>query len=133
MFSREYGLLRVYDEGTGPDINLLHHNNHYSIVTTLPGFFGRSFYCVICKRGYNNKRQHAKCGRKLVYITKGSCLIKYNFSCPCCYEKGRCDFDDWIRCGDCNKSFFSDRCYDNHKRIIQYKDKVCVFNSCNQT
>ena len=66
VFSSEYNLLRVYDEGSGTDIHLLHHNNHYSIVTTLPGFFGRSYYCVVCKQGYNNKRQHAKCGRKLV-------------------------------------------------------------------
>jgi hypothetical protein len=55
-----------YSKGEGPELNLLHHNNHYMVITTLPGFFECAFYCGVCKKGYSRKRSHVMCGHRLV-------------------------------------------------------------------
>ena len=118
--------IRIYDEGAGPTINLLLHDDHYTVITTLPGFFEQAYYCVACQRPYNNKRQHVLCGEKLVCWFHKLVIIIY-FRCTQCYEKGVCDFVDWIPCRDCKRFFNNQTCYDNHKKEKDSVKEVSVW------
>ena len=37
---------------------LLHEKGHYDVITSLPGFLGRSYVCCHCFKPYNNKGRH---------------------------------------------------------------------------
>ena len=37
---------------------LLHHQNHYDVITKLPGFFGSSYVCAHCWKPYNTEGHH---------------------------------------------------------------------------
>ena len=43
----------------GKQLVLLYNQQHYDVVTTLPGFFGTSHFCARCLKPYNNEGQHA--------------------------------------------------------------------------
>jgi hypothetical protein len=66
VISTEIMFAYAYSEGVGKDLNILHHNNHYMVITTLPGFFESSYYCQICRKGYTRKRSHVGCGHRYV-------------------------------------------------------------------
>ncbi len=59
IVSKEYGNKIIY---TGPEkekrIYLYLHDNHYDVITTMPGFLARSYYCNTCKKGYNSRESH---------------------------------------------------------------------------
>lgn len=38
-------------------IYLYHHHNHYDVITTMSGFWNRSYFCQKCQ-GYCNKEKH---------------------------------------------------------------------------
>ncbi|CAB4036557.1 Hypothetical predicted protein [Paramuricea clavata] len=46
----------------GPDqekrIYLYLHDNHYDIITKMPGFFARKKYCHTCKKAYDHREDH---------------------------------------------------------------------------
>jgi hypothetical protein len=71
VISSEIMFAYSYSQGEGPELNLLHHNNHFMVITTLPGFFEWSFYCSVCKKGYTRKRSHVMCGHR--YIGRQGC------------------------------------------------------------
>ncbi len=41
-------------------IYLCLHNNHYDVITTMPGFLNRSYFCYKCRKAYKDKNRH-KC------------------------------------------------------------------------
>ncbi|XP_033127997.1 uncharacterized protein LOC117125577 isoform X2 [Anneissia japonica] len=57
--SLDYGNAIIY---RGPpakqQIYLYHHNNHYDVITSMPAFLNRSYFCIECMKGYNNKLEH---------------------------------------------------------------------------
>ena len=59
IVSKEYGDKIIY---TGPEkdkrIYLYMHNNHYDVITKMPGFFARSYYCHTCKKAYEHLEEH---------------------------------------------------------------------------
>ena len=88
-------------------IYLYLHDNHYDVITTMPGFLSRSYFCHTCKQAYDNKFAHLCKGR-----------------CGSCGSYG-CFGDATIECNDCNRTFKSRACYDRHKESVDGARSVC--------
>ena len=41
-----------------PIISLYYHNNHFDVITKLPGFLSRSYFCQRCHKGYDHTSDH---------------------------------------------------------------------------
>ena len=49
-----------FNLGSGkPKLVLLYNKEHYDSITSLPGFFGMSYFCDRCLKGYNDEGKHA--------------------------------------------------------------------------
>ena len=89
-------------------IVLLYDNEHYDVITTLPGFFGNSYFCARCLKPYNNEGQHA-CENNPDH-------------CSSCLQTGCEDFTEArcrnqppaTPCGSCKRMFYGDVCFQNH-------------------
>ena len=81
-----------------PIISLYFHNNHFDVITKLPGFLNRSYFCNRCHKCYDHTADH------LCSAMCGSCR---GFECVLEGEG--------IVCNECNRLFKSQRCYDHHK------------------
>jgi hypothetical protein len=89
-------------------IYLYMHNNHYDVITKMPGFFARSYYCHKCKKGYNNREDHR-------------CLN----ACKCCRFSSKCPTLSWLVCPDCHRSFKSQQCFEQHKKPQGNARSIC--------
>ena len=109
IVSKEYNNKIIY---SGPDkdkkIYLYMHNNHYDVITKMPGFFARAYYCHECKKAYNNVETHL-CPN----------------SCKCCGARPICPELSWMPCNDCGRMFKSQQCYDQHKEPRGKARSVC--------
>ena len=107
--SKEYNDNIIYN---GPEkdkkIYLHMHDNHYDVITKMPGFFARSYYCHTCKKAYSNYEEHL-CPNE----------------CKCCGFSPICPEESWRTCKDCHRQFKSQRCYDQHKRSKGNARPVC--------
>ena len=91
-------------------LGLLHEDGHYDALSSLPGFFGKSYFCARCFRPYNNEGQHA-------------CPKNRENHCGACLQKGCTDHihayqhyrSPNVRCEPCGRSFYGDSCLDNHR------------------
>ena len=48
-----------------PTINLYYHNKHFDVITSIPGFLNKSYFCNRCHKSYSNTTDHvcpAMCG-----------------------------------------------------------------------
>ena len=88
-------------------IYLYLHNNHYDVITKMPGFLNRSYFCHICKCAYTKKLEH---------LCPGMCK-----SCRA-YD---CFVIDPLKCKECNRHFKSKTCYDHHKEPVGRAKPVC--------
>ena len=100
IVSKEYGNKIIY---AGPEkdkrIYLYMHNNHYDVMTKMPEFFARSYYCHTCKKAYDHQERH-RCPS----------------ACKCCRFPSECPEVSWQTCQDCRRLFKSQQCYDQHKQ-----------------
>ena len=81
-----------------PTISLYYHNNHFDVITTLPGFLSRSYFCHRCHKGYNTTTDH---------ICTAMCEMCRGFECVW-QGKG-------VPCNECDRVFRNQACYDRHK------------------
>ena len=81
-----------------PSISLYYHNNHFDVITKLPGFLGRGYFCHRCHKAYNTTTDH---------ICTSMCRKCRGFECVW-QGKG-------IPCNECNRVFKNQMCYDRHK------------------
>ena len=81
-----------------PIISLYLHDNHFDVITKLPGFLSRSYFCRRCLKAYSNTTDH------VCPTMCGSCRA---FGCVL---EG-----DGIECDECNRVFKNQACYDRHK------------------
>ena len=88
-------------------IYLYLHDNHYDIITSMPGFLSNSYFCHKCRRAYTNKLRH---------LCPGMCK-----SCRA-YD---CVVNDPLECNECNRWFKSKACYDRHKEPVDGARSVC--------
>ncbi len=63
------------------------HNNHYDVITTMPGFLNRSYFCHKCRKTYNSTVQH---------LCKAMCKMCRAFDCP---------FVELQNCEECGRVF----------------------------
>ena len=97
--SRDYFNAIVYH---GPQyaekqLYLYHAENHFSVITSMPAFLQRSYFCKLCRVGYNNQGSH--------YCKLG---------CKYCRHFRACAFEKWRPCFSCNRNFVSEYCYRKH-------------------
>ena len=79
-------------------IYLYYKTNHFDVITSLPGFLNRSYFCHTCYKPYNNTTDH---------LCDGMCWSCRGFGCA--YEDGG------ITCNECDRLFKNQVCYDRHK------------------
>ena len=82
-------------------IFLYYHNNHFDVITKLPGFLNRCYFCHRCHKCYDHTSDH---------LCQGMCRSCRAFGCVL---QG-----DGIVCNECNRLFKNQACYDHHKEPI---------------
>ncbi len=111
IVSMEHGESIIYPEQAADvetkRIYLYLHNNHYDVITTMPGFLNRSYFCHKCRKSYNNTVDH---------LCKAMCKMCRAFECP---------FVEPRDCTDCGRMFKSQACYDRHKEPLGKGQSVC--------
>ena len=80
-------------------IYLYYQANHFDVITSLPGFLNRSYFCHTCHKPYDHTTDH---------ICDGMCRLCRGVSCV--YEDGG------ITCNECDRLFKNQTCYDRHKQ-----------------
>ena len=80
-------------------IYLYYQANHFDVITTLPGFLNRSYFCHTCHKPYDHTTDH---------LCVGMCHMCRGFGCV--YEDGG------ITCNECDRLFKNQVCYDRHKQ-----------------
>ena len=98
-----------------PAINLYFHAKHFDVITSIPGFLNRSYFCHRCHKCYNNTSDH---------MCPAMCRSCRGFGCG--FE------GDGIVCNECDRMFKSQSCYDRHKGPINSGGRsVCeVIRKC---
>ena len=98
-------------------------NEHFDLITGLPKFFGKDYYCYICKKAYMSYYNHP-----------------CNNVCKMC-KKRTCTFNTKIKCSMCNRQCNSMKCLLDHQEsnicnemqicniCFRYKSKTHVCNN----
>ena len=104
---------------------LLHHHDHYDVITRLPGFFGSSYVCAHCRKPYNTEGRH-RCNKKK------QCRACCQKECPdfqAAYPRGQ---KATRRCHSCHRDFFGETCFQAHlvkdhagKPVTNPQSSVC--------
>ena len=81
-----------------PTISLYYHNNHFDVITKLPGFLRRIYFCHRCHKAYDHTSDHV-------------CPTM----CSSCRGFGRVFEAKGIVCNECDRLFKNQACYDRHK------------------
>ena len=88
-------------------IYLYLHDNHYDVITSMPGFLSTSYYCHKCRRAYSNKFDH---------LCPGMCK-----SC----RAYQCYVNEPMKCDQCKRTFKSRACYERHKEQMNGTKSIC--------
>ena len=81
---------------------------HYNVITSLPGFFGTSYFCTRCLKPYYNQGHHA-CDNNLDHCS--ACL---QTGCPD-YTEAQCRSLPAMQTSDlCRFMFYGTACFTNH-------------------
>jgi hypothetical protein len=89
-----------FQRGSTKVLGLLHHNGHYHALNNVGAWFEGKYFCYGCCRRYEKQGQH-------------SCRI----TCPRCLGTAHGNVEHQallIRCDECQLSYFTRECYDNH-------------------
>ena len=84
------------------------HHNHFDVITTMPGFLGKSYFCHKCRKAYD---------RTLDHLCPDMCKSCRSPDCK--------DVKDPRSCEQCNRWFKSETCYNKHKEPIGGGKSVC--------
>ena len=82
-------------------IYLYFHANHFDVITSIPGFLNRSYFCHRCHKSYDCTTDH---------ICPTMCRSCRGFGCVL---EG-----DGILCNECDRLFKNQTCYNNRKEPI---------------
>ena len=84
-----------------PIISLYLHDNHFDVITKLPGFLSRGYFCHRCHKTYDSTADH---------LCPAMCRSCRAFGCVL-EGKG-------IVCNECDRLFKNQACYNHHKEPI---------------
>ncbi len=62
-------------------IYIYYHDEHYDVITSMPAFLNKSYFCANCRIGYDHKEMH-----------------KCNNACHACYKIHETTVWEWIHC-----------------------------------
>ena len=80
-------------------IYLYYQDNHFDVITSLPGFLNNNYFCHQCHKGYDHTTDHL-----------------CDTMCTSCRGVG-CTFENnGITCKECDRVFRNQTCYDRHKQ-----------------
>ena len=79
-------------------IYLYYQANHFDVITTLPGFLNRCYFCHRCHKSYDHTTDH---------LCKGMCRSCRGFGCVM--------QSNGMTCNECDRLFKNQACYDRHK------------------
>jgi hypothetical protein len=109
VVSRDFFNSIIY---SGPDsekkLYVYNYGDHYAVITSMPAFLNRNYYCTTCQKGYNHKEKH-----------------KCNNACPSC-RKIHESTGGWMHCNDCNRYFRGQECIDLHKKSTEKGRSTCT-------
>ena len=88
-------------------IYLYLHDNHYDVITSMPGFLSENYFCHTCRQAYAYKFDH---------LCPGMCKSCRSYNCV---------VNDPLGCNECNRWFKSRACYDCHKEQVDGAKSVC--------
>ena len=96
-------------------IYLYFHANHFDVITSLPGFLNRNYFCHRCHKTYDHASDH---------MCPTMCRSCRHFGCAL---EG-----DGIVCNECDRLFKNQTCYYHHKEPIHGSGRsVCeVIRKC---
>ena len=80
-------------------IYLYYQDNHFDVITKLPGFLNTSYFCHRCHKAYDHTTDH---------LCKGMCRSCRGFGCII--------QDNGMVCHECDRLFKNQACYDRHKQ-----------------
>ena len=80
-------------------IYLYYQAKHFDIITKLPGFLNRRYFCHACHKGYDVTTDH---------LCNGMCWSCRGFGCVI--------QDNGMTCNECDRLFKNQMCYDRHKQ-----------------
>lgn len=106
--SRGYKLF-VYGPSSTKKLVLFYHDNHYDVITKLPGFFARSYICAYCFNPYDNEGRHA-CKRN-----QNRCTACLQQGCQDYLEQQRHPGPTLVSCKKCRRTFYGVNCLQNHR------------------
>ena len=89
-------------------IYLYLHDNHYDVITSMPGFLSTSYYCRKCNKSYCKNTDHL-CDAMCRSCRSYDCVIDGN----------------GMVCNECERWFKSKDCYDHHKEPVAGGRSVC--------
>ena len=89
-------------------IYLYLHDQHYDVITSMPGFLNRSYFCHKCSKSYSNISDHL-CDAMCRSCRAFGCVIE----------------GDGKVCDECERWFKSKDCYDRHKESVIGTRSVC--------
>ena len=107
IISREFMNSIIFrgDINAEKQLVLYHADNHFSVITKMTSFLGKSYFCKSCFVGYQHPSSHS-CKTQCVNCKSAtSCLKRENKICQ-----------------DCNRFFVSELCLQNH-----YKNGICNY------
>lgn len=82
-------------------LNIMLHKNHFYGMRNITACFGAKYICPHCHTHTDTRAKH---------------VCKY--SCSQCLVFPKCsEFVTFIRCKDCNRTFFGEKCYQNHLKL----------------
>ena len=89
-------------------IYLYLHNNHYDVITSMPAFLAKVYFCHKCRQSYDQTLDHV-------------CPDM----CKSCRSPNCKDVKDPRSCEQCNRWFKNETCYNKHKEPIGNGKSVC--------
>ena len=89
-------------------IYLYLHDNHYDVITSMPGFLSRVYFCHKCSKSYSSASDH---------LCDSMCRSCRSFDCVIEGEG--------VVCNECKRRFKSKDCYDHHKENLIGTRTVC--------
>ena len=89
-------------------IYLYLHDNHYDVITSMPGFLSTNYFCHKCKETYSNNSDHL-CDAMCRSCRSYDCVLDGN----------------GMVCDECDRLFKNKTCYDHHKEPIAGGRSVC--------
>jgi len=97
---------------SGPEaekkVYLYNHDNHYDIITSMPAFLSKNYFCTRCNKGYDHKENH-----------------KCNNVCHCCRKIHEVTEENWIQCHTCHRFFKGKTCFELHRKTTAKGNSTC--------